>query len=45
MVQGLTRKTALVVIDLQEAMRTDRDAGYPWANPDAPATDNGRARC
>ncbi|MBC7479786.1 MAG: cysteine hydrolase [Pseudorhodobacter sp.] len=34
----LTDKTALVVIDLQEAMRADRDAGYPWANPDAPAT-------
>lgn len=32
----LTDKTALVVIDLQEAMRADRDAGYPWANPDAP---------
>ncbi|MEO8242300.1 MAG: isochorismatase family protein [bacterium] len=31
-------KTALLVIDLQEAMRADRDAGYPWANPDAPAT-------
>ena len=30
--------TALVVIDLQEAMRADRDAGYPWANPEAPAT-------
>jgi nicotinamidase-related amidase len=29
---------ALVVIDLQEAMRAERDAGYPWANPDAPAT-------
>ena len=34
----LTDKTALVVINLQEAMRADRDAGYPWANPDAPAT-------
>ncbi len=31
-------KTALLVIDLQEAMRADRDAGYPWANPDAPET-------
>ncbi len=30
--------TALVVIDLQETMRADRDAGFPWANPDAPAT-------
>jgi nicotinamidase-related amidase len=30
-------KTALVVIDLQEAMRAERDMGYPWANPDAPA--------
>jgi nicotinamidase-related amidase len=26
---------ALVVIDLQEAMRDWRDAGHPWANPDA----------
>ena len=34
----VTGKTALVVIDLQEAMRADRDAGYPWANPDAPET-------
>ena len=34
----MTDKMALVVIDLQEAMRADRDAGYPWANPDAPAT-------
>lgn len=31
-------RTALIVIDLQEAMRADRDAGYPWANPDAPET-------
>jgi nicotinamidase-related amidase len=31
-------KPVLVVIDLQEAMRADRDAGYPWANPDAPET-------
>ena len=31
-------KPALVVIDLQQAMRADRDAGYSWANPDAPAT-------
>ena len=31
-------KTALVVIDLQEAMRADRDAGYHWANPNAPET-------
>ncbi len=31
-------KTALLVIDLQEAMRADRDAGFPWANPDAPQT-------
>ena len=30
--------TALIVIDLQEAMLADRDAGYPWANPDAPET-------
>ncbi len=30
--------TALIVIDLQEAMRADRDAGYPWANPNAPET-------
>ena len=30
--------TALVVIDLQEAMRADRDAGYPWANAEAPET-------
>lgn len=34
----VTGKTALVVIDLQEAMRADRDAGYPWANSEAPAT-------
>ena len=27
--------TALVVIDLQEAMRDWRDAGHPWANPEA----------
>jgi nicotinamidase-related amidase len=27
--------TALVVIDLQEAMRDYRDAGHPWANPGA----------
>ena len=27
-----------MVIDLQEAMRADRDAGYPWANPQAPET-------
>ena len=27
--------TALVVIDLQEAMRDTRDAGNPWANPGA----------
>ena len=31
-------KPALVVIDLQLAMQADRDAGYPWANPDAPQT-------
>ena len=31
-------KPAIIVIDLQEAMRADRDQGYPWANPDAPAT-------
>lgn len=30
--------TALMVIDLQEAMRADRDAGFPWANPQAPET-------
>ena len=34
----MTKETALIVIDLQEAMRADRDAGYPWANPDAPQT-------
>ena len=34
----MDERTALLVIDLQEAMRADRDAGYPWANPDAPAT-------
>lgn len=28
--------TILLVIDLQEAMRAERDAGWPWANPDAP---------
>ena len=28
--------TALLVIDLQEAMRAERDAGFPWANPQAP---------
>lgn len=27
---------ALIVIDLQEAMRAERDQGYPWANPQAP---------
>jgi len=27
--------TALLVIDLQEAMRDTRDAGNPWANPGA----------
>lgn len=27
--------TALVVIDVQEAMRDTRDAGNPWANPGA----------
>ena len=27
--------TALLVIDLQEAMRADRDKGFPWANPEA----------
>lgn len=26
----------LVVIDVQDAFRHDRDEGYPWANPDAP---------
>lgn len=30
--------TALIVIDLQEAMRAERDMGYPWANPQAPQT-------
>ena len=30
--------TALVVIDLQEAMRDYRDAGHPWAVADAAAT-------
>jgi nicotinamidase-related amidase len=35
---ALDKSTALVVIDLQEAMRADRDAGYPWANPNAPET-------
>ncbi len=30
--------TALIVIDLQQAMRAERDAGYPWANPNAPET-------
>ncbi|MBC7737723.1 MAG: isochorismatase family protein [Candidatus Saccharibacteria bacterium] len=34
----MTRATALLVIDLQEAMRAEREAGYPWANPEAPAT-------
>lgn len=29
--------TALMIIDLQEAMRAERDAGLPWANPEAPA--------
>ena len=29
--------TALVVIDVQKAFIADRDEGYPWANPDAPA--------
>lgn len=28
---------ALLVIDVQTAFVEDRDAGYPWANPDAPA--------
>ena len=28
--------TVLVVIDTQQAFVADRDAGYPWANPDAP---------
>lgn len=28
---------ALVVIDVQGAMSAARDAGYPWANPDAEA--------
>lgn len=28
----------LLVIDLQQAMRADRDAGFPWANPHAPDT-------
>lgn len=27
--------TALLVIDVQMAFVTDREAGYPWANPDA----------
>jgi nicotinamidase-related amidase len=27
--------TALVVIDVQDAFAADRDAGYPWANPEA----------
>lgn len=27
--------TALLVIDVQMAFVQDRDAGYPWANPDA----------
>ncbi|MBC7739103.1 MAG: isochorismatase family protein, partial [Candidatus Saccharibacteria bacterium] len=34
----MTRATALLVIDLQEAMRAEREAGYTWANADAPAT-------
>lgn len=34
----MDQTTALIVIDLQEAMRADRDAGYPWANPLAPET-------
>jgi nicotinamidase-related amidase len=34
----MAKDTALIVIDLQEAMRAERDAGYPWANPDAPET-------
>lgn len=29
--------TALVVIDVQKAFIADRDEGYPWANPEAPA--------
>ena len=29
--------TAPVVIDLQKPFIADRDEGYPWANPDAPA--------
>ena len=32
------KKTALIVIDLQEAMRADRDAGYTGAIPNAPET-------
>ncbi len=28
---------ALLVIDVQNAFIEDRDAGYPWANPHAPA--------
>lgn len=31
------KATALVVIDTQKAFVADRDAGYPWANPQAPA--------
>lgn len=34
----MDQTTALIVIDLQEAMRAERDAGYPWATPDAPKT-------
>lgn len=34
----MDKTTALIVIDLQEAMRAERDAGYPWANPEAPKT-------
>jgi nicotinamidase-related amidase len=33
----MTATTALLVIDVQKAFEEDRDAGYPWANPDAPA--------
>ncbi len=32
----MDKTTALIVIDLQEAMRAERTSDWPWANDDAP---------